>query len=269
MREYLDLLRRVADKGMPRSSRAGPTVSVFGESFVTDALTTGHFPLITTRRVYPFGVLGELAAFLTGNTDLQTFEDMGCMYWRYNAENWIENAGVPDEHLQVGRIYGTQWRNWNRKLDQIGALVAGIQEDPYGRRHLLTTWNPSELDQMCLPPCHIMAQFYVHRDQLECQVYMRSVDLALGLPSDIILYATLLILVSKATCYKPGRLRFVFGDTHIYLAHMPNVEIQLDREPIGLPTYDLKEHATLDNFQPDDLILSDYNFHPRLNYELF
>ena len=269
MREYLDLLHRVARRGTPRPSRAGPTLSVFGESFSTDALATGHFPLLTTRRLYPYGVLGELAAFLTGNTDLKTFEDMGCKYWRYNAEDWAGNAGVPDELLQVGRIYGAQWRNWNKKLDQIKALVASIQEDPYGRRHLLTTWNPSELDQMCLPPCHILVQFYVSHGRLDCQVYMRSVDLALGLPSDIILYAALLILVSKATDYMPGELKFAFGDTHIYLDHMPNVEIQLDREPLMLPSYALHPTATLDNFKPAALKLINYDFHERLNYELF
>lgn len=269
MREYLDLLHRVARRGEPRPSRAGPTFSVFGESFSTDCLREGRFPLITTRRVYPYGILGELAAFLTGNTDLKTFEDMGCNYWRYNAEQWAENAGVPDELLQVGRIYGTQWRDWNKKHDQIAALIKSLVNDPYGRRHLLIAWNPSELDQMCLPPCHIFAQFYVSHGYLNCQVYMRSVDLALGLPSDIILYAALLVLVSKATGWLPGTLKFAFGDTHIYIDHMPNVEIQLEREPLELPSYKLLANSNLDNFRPTDFTFKDYKFHERLNYDLF
>ena len=268
MKNYLDLLRSVTYNGEVRPSRIGETISVFGQS-IDILMSYGTFPLLTTRQVYPRGVLGELAAFLQGAEDLQTFKDFGCNYWDHNAAQWHFNEGLEPKDQQVGRIYGAQWRNFGG-VDQLAELISGIKIDPYGRRHILSTWNPSELYMMCLPPCHILAQFYVGTDgTLSCQVYMRSVDLCLGLPSDIILYAALLLLVAQDTDYLPGTLRFVFGDTHIYTAHIDSLRQQLSREPGRLPKYALAPKASVFNFHPDMLTFPDYTPQEAIKYELF
>lgn len=270
MHEYLQLLERVVDVGDDRPSRVGMTRSVFGASFSTTCLAHGYFPLLTTRRVYTKGVLGELAAFLKGADKLQDFKDFGCNYWDHNAMQWGPNKKLPPEKMTVGRIYGVQWRDWNYEHDQLRELVKGIKHDPYGRRHILTTWNPSELHEMCLPPCHILAQFYVDSTGgLSVNVYMRSVDLCLGLPSDIILYAALLLLVAKETDLKPYKLSFAFGDAHIYHPHFANLTVQLNRHPGKLPTYTLAPEASLFDFKPEQLTINNYQPQEPLHYELF
>ena len=266
---YSILLSHVLTTGQARPSRVGNTISVFGAHLAIPDLREGHFPLLTTRRMFVQGQLGELAAFLRGADDVATFQKFGCKFWNANAAAWTENVLRPPEKHKVGRVYGVQWRDWNYTYDQLSVLVNGIKSDPYGRRHILTTWNPSELNRMCLPPCHILAQFYVDVDgYLDCMVYMRSVDLCLGLPSDVVLYAALLCLVAKETGYKPGTLKFSFGDAHIYEAHVPQLKKQLCRLPNTRPTYELEPTTRLFNFQPDDFTFSDYFPHERIDYEL-
>jgi len=266
---YFSLLKDVLANGEVRSSRVGDTISVFGASITIPDLTQGYFPLLTTRKMAPTGILGELAAFIRGASDLATFKKFGCNYWDYNAAQWLPNTDVPLEQQQVGRIYGVQWRDWNGKHDQLAALVNSIESDPQGRRHILTTWNPSDLPAGCLPPCHIMAQFYVSKGkQLDCMVYMRSVDLCLGLPSDVVLYAALLCLVAKRTNYIPGMLKFSFGDAHIYANHAKALLTQLNRQPNVGPTYSLAVDSSLFAFQPDDFVFDNYNPHERISYEL-
>lgn len=266
--DYNNLVARVITNGEHRQSRAGFTLSLFGQALVIDCLEYGEFPILTQRRIHVQGILGELAAFLRGATDLATFKKFGCNYWDANAKAWPRNVGVFEDQLSVGEIYGAQWRNWAGYLDQIKVLAKNLKQDPYSRRHLLTAYNPSRLDEMCLPPCHLMAQFNVRTTKhLDCIVYMRSVDLCLGLPSDVVLYATLLLLFCKETGYKPGKLTFMLGDTHVYRNHADIVQEHQLREVHPLPTYKLNPSISLDTFCPEDLELHNYQHSGVLNYE--
>ena len=254
---YARLVHAVLTTGEERQSRAGPTIGVFGAGIV---LTMNDaFPILTTRKIYPKGVIGELAAFITGSTLLKTFKDFGCNYWDANAAAWPRNEGKPVEQQRVGRIYGTQWRSWAGWYDQLLVLVNGIKADPNGRRHLLSTWNPSDLPDMCLPPCHLLAQFYVLNRRLHCLVYMRSVDLALGLPSDMILYGVLQTLIAKECNLDCGTLQFSFGDCHIYKNHVELLQEQISR-PTSTPSAQLviAERTDLFKFKPTDVEIVDY-----------
>lgn len=266
---YKILCGQVLRHGYVRPSRVGETLSLPGLTIKTWDVAN-EFPVLSSRKIFMRGILGELAAFLRGATLLRQFREQGCNYWDHNAAQWEQNQGVPAVYQQVGRIYGAQWRSWGvHGIDQIKSLVQGIAMDPYGRRHLLTTWNPEELDQMCLPPCHLLAQFYVRNRHLDCIVYMRSVDLALGLPSDLVLYATLLMLVAKETGYTPGTLHMQFGDAHVYQPHIANLHAQLQRlAPTIGPSAKLAPGTTLDNFTADMLTLTDYQPLEAIKYEL-
>lgn len=246
---YQILCEQVLRNGYVKPSRVGETLSLPGLS-IKSWNVTQEFPILSSRKIFLPGILGELAAFLRGATALREFKEQGCNYWDHNAAQWSWNADLDKEDWEVGRIYGAQWREWGiTGLDQIKALVAGIKADPHGRRHLLTTWNPEELDVMCLPPCHLLAQFYVHGDRIDCIVYMRSVDLALGLPSDLVLYGVLLMLVAKEVGLVPGTLHMQFGDAHIYKPHIIRLAAQLQRFPATVgPFATLQHDATLDNF---------------------
>jgi len=263
--EYLELVNHVMSVGAKRKTRAGPTRQVFGAAFVVESLRDNEFPILTSRKIFWKPVLGELAAFLRGATDLATFKKFGCNYWDANAEAWFDNKDMPPEDYDVGNIYGAKWRCFNG-IDQIQELVLGIKANPLSRRHLITAYDPEETYQ-CLPPCHLMAQFNVDNDgYLDCTVYMRSVDLCLGLPSDIILYATLLLLVAQETSYKPGTLIFMLGDTHIYENHVEIFKYQLAGPSFKLPTWELYTEATLDNFEPSHLNLVNYTHGEKLEY---
>jgi thymidylate synthase len=263
--EYLQLVSNVLELGAKRSTRAGPTRQVFGAGIVIEDLRNGKFPILTSRKIFYRPVLGELAAFLRGATDLQTFKDFGCNYWDANAEAWSENRKLPANDWDVGNIYGAKWRSFN-DVDQLERLVTNLSLDPLSRRHLLTAYDPAE-EYQCLPPCHLMAQFNVSNNSyLDCIVYMRSVDLCLGLPSDIILYATLLLLVAQETGYSPGTLTFMFGDTHIYENHIDGFKKQRTSTIFDLPTWKLAPEATIDNFEPKHLNLIDYLHGDKIEY---
>lgn len=267
---YLALLASTMKHGVLRSSRIGPTTQRFGTVLGIMDLPRNEFPLLTTRRIYINGIAGELAGFLEGATTLQRFKDLGCNYWDANAAAWPENKGLSPEHQHVGRIYGAQWRCFGvNGVDQIEMLQEGLTKDPFGRRHLLTTYDPSDLSAMCLPPCHLLTQFNVgNNGELDAIVYMRSVDLCLGLPTDVALYAMLLILTAQSVNLKPGRLAFMMGDTHVYHAHNELAQEQLKREVLSPVGYILNPKATLDNFKPTDFALVNYNFHEPIKYEL-
>jgi thymidylate synthase len=266
---YLRLASQVLGYGYLKPSRVGNTYSQPGLS-MQSMLVSHEFPILTTRKVFIKGIIGELAAFLDGADWLHQFKAHGCNYWDHNAAQWKRNIGQPPEEHYLGRIYGVQWRDWGRHgMDQLAALVHGIKSDKYGRRHILTTWNPEELDEMCLPPCHLLAQFYVRDNTLDCIVYMRSVDIALGLPSDLVLYGALLMLVAKEVDMAPGRVYMQFGDAHIYEAHVAQLKTQLAR-PTRLvgATARLREDASLFNFKPEQFILEDYNPMEAISYVL-
>jgi thymidylate synthase len=260
MDSYLRLLSRVIETGKRRPSRAGETVSRFGETL--HYTMCNYFPLVTTREINLAPIAGELAAFLAGGTDLKTFEDFGCHYWMPNAEAWRPGMG------EVGKIYGYQWRYWNDMHDQIAALLHGLREDPHGRRHLLTAWNPSDLPEMCLPPCHVLAQFYVDSAFLDMAVYMRSVDLCLGMPADMALYGLLLTLIANELKLTPGGVTWFLGDAHVYANHVEQAREQLTRKSRVQPRLELMPDTGIDTFTPKSILLHDYDPHPAIKYKL-
>lgn len=263
------LAKKVLEKGHRKPSRVGDTVSLPGLSLATAPLTY-EFPILTNRKIFYYGILGELAAFLRGATTLREFKAFGCNFWDENAKKWGENEGLEGADLQVGRIYGAQWRKWNSWYDQLKAVVDGIKQDPYGRRHIMTTWNPTELDHMCLPPCHLLVQFILYGNTLEAVVYMRSVDIALGLPSDIITYSVLTMLIAKETGYQPGQVHFQFGDAHVYEPHFEKLWQQIGRTPrLQRPLAQLQPHATPFNFHPDMLEVLYYEPQDAIKFQLF
>lgn len=266
---YNGLASLILAHGYIKPSRVGETLSLPGTSIATWHLKH-EFPILTTRKIFHKGVIGELAAFLQGATTVKEFEDLGCPYWRHNASQWYPNKQLKPEDWIVGEIYGYQWRHWGpHDLDQIKVLVHGLKRDPYGRRHILTTWDPDALDAMCLPPCHLLAQFYAYQDRLDCVVYMRSVDIALGLPSDLVLYGALLMLVAKEVDRVPGRLHMQFGDAHIYKEHILDLQRQIMQKiPTKRPFAELHPDATLDTFHPDHFTLYDYEPLEAIKYEL-
>jgi thymidylate synthase len=259
---YRNLLRYVKSGGRERTARNGLTRQQFGTTLEITELISQKFPIITGREIFYKPVLGELAAFLKGATELETFKQYGCNYWNANAAAWTYNEGTFPEHFAVGNIYGAKWRNFHG-VDQLKQLVKSIKTDPNSRRHLLTAFDPSEKWQ-CLPPCHLFAQFDCIAEQLDCIVYMRSVDLVHGLPSDIVLYAALLLLLCQATNRDPGKLTFFMGDTHIYDNHKELIGKYLDHAPCESPTYELDPWSTLENFAPNDLRLINYQHGERI-----
>lgn len=264
---YHGLIDNVIQFGEKRQSRAGPTRQLFGQTLTIYDVAQGVFPVLTSRKIFYKPVFGELAAFIRGATDLETFKKFGCNYWDENAKAWEYNKSNSPEEYEVGQIYGAQWRDWQgRGHDQLRTLIDGLITQPYSRRHLLTAYDPTEKWQ-CLPPCHILTQFNVSKlGALDCQVYMRSVDLCVGLPSDIILYAALLILVAQETDLHPGKLIFAFGDTHVYENHVQTwLTEQAGRTLHKLPYYALNK-ARLFDFEPNQIELIEYNHHEKVSY---
>ena len=266
---YSQLVNEVLRHGEKRITRNGSTRSLFGMSAVITTLKDGLFPILTSRKIFYKPVLGELAAFIRGAEKLSEFKALGCNYWDANAAAWPPNHGRTPKDAKVGKIYGAQWRKWGRtEKDQLAELLQNLRNDPFSRRHLLTTYNPEELWLGCLPPCHVLAQFNVTNDGcLDCIVTMRSVDLIHGLPADVILYASLLILISAHVGYKPGNLIFMMGDTHVYENHVAIWnERQNGAQTYDAPTWLLSEFSDVLKFVPDDLELIDYQHGEKIEY---
>lgn len=261
---YKKLCERVLAHGYHKTSRVGDTISLPGQSLSTAPLYEA-FPLLTTRQIFYKGVFGELAAFLQKATTVAEFEQAGCPYWAHNAAQWKTGDGET-----VGRIYGSLWRDWRGRQDQLRDVLANLTKDLDGRRHIVTAWDPLELDKGCLPPCHILFQFYVHDNILDCVVYMRSVDLALGLPSDLVLYGALLVVATAQTGLRAGRLHFHFGDAHIYKGHVEQLKGQLERAPLDqYPQYNVLQGTTIDNFRADSLQIHNYSPMDAIKYDLY
>lgn len=258
MEAYLQLLRHVRDRGEPRQDRTGVgTRSVFGAQVRFD-LRKG-FPLLTTKKVHFKSVAIELLWFLRGDTHLDFLHAHKVSIW----DEWADANG------DLGRVYGAQWRSWQKPasaetIDQIGNVVASLKTDPHSRRHLVCAWNPGELDQMALPPCHALFQFYAHEDGgLSCQLYQRSADLFLGVPFNIASYALLTHMVAQVTGRTPREFIHTFGDLHLYNNHLEQVKQQLARTPRPLPRLQLDPTVErLEDFEYGHLQVLDYDPHP-------
>ena len=259
---YLDLLREVLESGDERSDRTGVgTRGVFGRQMRFD-LGRG-FPLLTTKRVHFRSVVTELLWFLRGDTNVRWLQERGCSIW----DEWADADG------ELGPVYGKQWRSWTapdgRVVDQIADLVANLKRDPYSRRHVVSAWNPAEVEDMALPPCHCLFQFHVAppggaggRGRLSCQLYQRSADIFLGVPFNIASYALLTHMLAQATGLEVGDFVHTLGDAHLYLNHLEQAQLQLAREPREAPRISLMPHADLFAFEPQDVALEDYDPHP-------
>ncbi len=261
MRNYLDLLSHVLETGTESDDRTGVgTIRTFGNEMRFD-LTKG-FPIVTTKKLHFKSAVHEILWFISGSTNIKYLQDNGVKIWN----EWANEDGY------LGRMYGSQWRNWwghpdaaAPNIDQLAGVISQIKENPNSRRHIVTAWNPSDIPDAALPPCHIMYQFYVSEGKLSTFVFMRSVDCFLGLPFDIVDYALLTQMVAQVTDLEPHELIFYLGDTHIYKNHIEQVKLQLTREPKPLPKVMLSPDITdIDDFTFGDIVLLDYKSHPRI-----
>ncbi len=258
MTQYLDLLRLVLDQGKFKADRTGTgTYAVFGAQ--ARFPLGGGFPLLTTKKLHVKSIVHELLWFLRGETNVKYLHENGVTIW----DEWAQPDG------SLGRVYGAQWRDWRthdgRRIDQIGQLVQQIRANPDSRRLIVTAWNPGEIGEMALPPCHALFQFFVQEGELSCQLYQRSADLFLGVPFNIASYALLTVMVAQVTGLKPGTFVHTFGDLHLYSNHLDQARLQLTREPRPLPRLKLNPEVTsLEQFRFEDFELTGYDPHPAI-----
>ena len=258
MHQYLDLMRRVRETGVYKGDRTGVgTYSVFGHQMRFN-LTDG-FPLVTTKKLHLKSIIHELMWFLSGDTNIAYLRDNGVRIW----DEWADANG------ELGPVYGAQWRSWptpdGRHVDQVGRLVEEIKSNPNSRRHLVCAWNVAQIDDMALPPCHCLFQFYVAEGRLSCQLYQRSADIFLGVPFNIASYALLTMMMAQVVELKMGEFVHSCGDAHIYSNHLEQVDIQLERVPFALPTMRLNPTVTdMFSFLYEDFTLENYHPHPHI-----
>jgi len=255
---YLDLLQHTLNHGIYKGDRTGTgTISIFGYQMRMN-LSEG-FPLLTTKKIHLKSIIYELLWFLKGDTNVGWLNRHGVTIW----DEWADGNGA------LGPVYGHQWRSWKgadgRGIDQIAALVGSLKSQPDSRRHIVSAWNVGELDDMALPPCHVLFQFYVANQKLSCQLYQRSADLFLGVPFNIASYSLLTLMLAQVCGLQPGEFIHTFGDAHIYVNHIDQVKTQLQRNPKPLPTMRLNPQRsdifsfdyydfTLENYDPDPII---------------
>lgn len=287
MKQYLDLCRHILENGIPKNDRTGTgTLSVFGYQMRFD-LSDGRFPLLTTKDMSGKrfnGIVHELLWFLRGDTNIKYLVDHGVNIWNKDAYRWFKTRH-PDSTLtyeafvdlirhdeefarkegDLGPIYGAQWRRWAGTADQIQRVIHAIKTNPDSRRLIVSAWNVSQIDEMALPPCHVLFQFYVANGRLSCQLYQRSGDVFLGVPYNIASYSLLILMMAQVTNLEPGEFIHTLGDAHIYNNHIEQVKTQLQREPRPLPRVFLNpEVKDIFRFTADDIQLVDYNPHPPL-----
>ena len=254
MKEYKALLNYIMDNGVLKDDRTGTgTKSIFGYQMRVD-LAKG-FPLLTTKKVHLKSIIYELLWFIKGDTNIKYLNDHGVSIWN----EWANKDG------ELGPVYGHQWRSWSapdgKQIDQLSQLIEGIKKNPNSRRHIISAWNPAQIEKMALPPCHALFQFYVAQGKLSCQLYQRSADVFLGVPFNIASYALLTMMVAQVCGLELGHFVHTFGDAHIYTNHFDQVALQLSREPKKLPImeidrsvkniFDFKyEHFTIVNYDP-------------------
>jgi len=262
MKQYLDLLDFILCQGSEKQDRTGTgTLSTFGYQMRFN-LQEG-FPLITTKKIHFKSIVYELLWFLRGDTNIKYLNDNGVRIW----DEWA------DENGDLGPVYGEQWRRWNYGtcggIDQIGLVISDIKTNPYSRRHIVSAWNPAEVDEAALPPCHLLFQFYVNEGKLSCQMYQRSADVFLGVPFNIASYALLTHMIAQVTGLEVGDFVHTFGDVHIYKNHIEQVKLQLSREPRSLPKLMLSPGINnIDDFTFGDIVLLDYDPHSRIKAEV-
>ncbi len=258
MHQYLDLMRHVLEHGVDKQDRTGTgTRSVFGYQMRFN-LAAG-FPLVTTKKLHLRSIIHELLWFLMGETNIRYLKENGVSIW----DEWADNNG------DLGPVYGYQWRSWpapdGRHIDQIAQLVEQIRANPDSRRLIVSAWNPAMVDDMALPPCHCLFQFYVAEGRLSCQLYQRSADIFLGVPFNIASYSLLTLMLAQVTGLQAGEFIHTFGDAHLYSNHLEQVALQLSREPLPPPTMKLNpEVASLFGFKYEDFELLDYQCHPHI-----
>jgi thymidylate synthase len=258
MRAYLDLLRHILDHGTPKSDRTGTgTRSIFGYQMRFD-LADG-FPLVTTKKLHLKSILYELLWFLRGETNVGWLKEHGVSIW----DEWADEQG------ELGPIYGYQWRSWptpdGRHIDQISDVIDRIRNTPDSRRLIVSAWNIASLEQMALPPCHVLFQFYVAGGRLSCQMYQRSADVFLGVPFNIASYALLTMMVAQVTDLAPGEFIHTFGDAHLYSNHLDQARLQLSRDPRPWPTLRInRDVKSIFDFRYEDFRLENYDPHPHI-----
>jgi len=258
MKQYLDLLKHVIENGVEKCDRTGTgTISVFGHQSRYD-LAEG-FPVLTTKKLHLKSIIHELLWFLTGDTNVKYLQENGVRIWN----EWA------DENGELGPVYGYQWRSWptpdGKHIDQIAQVVNSLKNNPDSRRHLISAWNVGQIDQMKLPPCHILVQFYVANGKLSCQLYQRSADIFLGVPFNIASYALLTLMMAQVCDLQPGEFVHTLGDAHIYMNHMEQVKLQLTREPYPLPQMKINpEVKSIFDFKYEDFELTGYQSHPHI-----
>ncbi len=262
MKQYLDLMRHVRDQGVDKSDRTGTgTRSLFGHQMRFD-LSAG-FPLVTTKKCHLKSIIHELLWFLQGDTNIKYLQDNGVRIW----DEWADESG------DLGPVYGYQWRNWpapnGESIDQISKLIAMIKSNPDSRRLIVSAWNPALVDDMALPPCHALFQFYVADGKLSCQLYQRSADIFLGVPFNIASYALLTMMVAQVCNLQLGDFIWSGGDCHLYSNHLDQVQEQLSREPFALPTMRINPKInSIFDFSIEDFELCDYQAHPHIKAQV-
>ena len=263
MKQYLDLMKHVLENGQTREDRTGTgTISVFGHQSRYD-LQEG-FPLVTTKKLHLRSIIHELLWFISGDTNIKYLKDNGVRIW----DEWA------DENGDLGPVYGYQWRRWKtpdgREVDQVKNLVDGLKNNPHSRRHILTAWNPADVDKMALPPCHSFIQFYVSTDKkLSCQLYQRSADIFLGVPFNIASYALFTMMLAQVCDLKPGEFVHTMGDAHLYSNHIDQAKLQLTRETRELPQMKINpEVKSIFDFKFEDFELVGYDPHPHIKAQV-
>jgi thymidylate synthase len=258
MDTYHRLLRRILDEGVRKDDRTGTgTLSVFGHQMRFD-LAEG-FPLVTTKKLHLRSIVHELLWFLSGSTNVRPLQEAGVSIW----DEWADEAG------ELGPVYGKQWRSWEKPdggtVDQIAWLIEEIRRNPDSRRLVISAWNPADLDRMALAPCHCLFQFYVARGRLSCQLYQRSADVFLGVPFNIASYALLTHMLAQVTDLEPGAFVHTLGDAHLYLNHLEQARLQLERTPRTLPRLTLNPAVrSLFEFRAEDVVIEGYDPHPAI-----
>ena len=257
MKEYIKLINHVLENGIEKNDRTGTgTLSVFG--YQSRYNIENSFPLVTTKKIHLKSVIFELLWFLKGSTNIKYLKDNNVKIW----DEWADRNG------ELGPVYGSQWRSWQTKngetIDQISELINNLKNNPYSRRHIVSAWNVGEINDMALPPCHSLFQFFVVNNKLSCQLYQRSADIFLGIPFNIASYALLTMMIAQVCNLECGEFIHTLGDAHIYLNHINQARLQITREPKDSPIMKINKRTNIFDFVYEDFEIVNYDPHPHI-----